>query len=126
VRKVLTFWRDVVRVADMVVMGTTRRTKMATNEKVSAHTPGPWDVTGQADAARYIVVRAIRANGQPGRIIARVPFNKEGDGVYTDASDARLIAAAPDLLAACKALFADPHSVAGARLARAAIARASP
>lgn len=71
---------------------------------MSAHTPGPWQVTGQAESARYIVVRAVMSNGKPGRIVARVPFNKEGDVVYTDASDANLIAAAPDLLAALRDL----------------------
>lgn len=72
---------------------------------MSAHTPGPWQVTGQAESARYIVVRAVMSNGKPGRIVARVPFNKEGDVVYTDASDANLIAAAPDLLAALLAIY---------------------
>jgi hypothetical protein len=61
------------------------------------HTEGPWAVTGQSEAGRYIKVAAH------GRTVARVLFSSEqaGErGEATDASDALLIAAAPDMLAA--------------------------
>jgi hypothetical protein len=54
------------------------------------HTPGPWDITPFGNPPFFDV-------------------NGEGDedhvGVITRESDARLIAAAPDLLQSCKALL---------------------
>lgn len=66
-------------------------------------TPGPWAVTGQSDAGRYITVKA--ANG---RTVARIPFSRENAPLseITDASDADLIAAAPDLFEAISKLLA--------------------
>lgn len=60
-------------------------------------TPGPWAVTGQSDAGRYITVKAVN-----GRTVARIPFSRENAPLseITDASDADLIAAAPALYAA--------------------------
>lgn len=57
-----------------------------------SHTPGPWKVAGQGDGNQQLPILASR------HIIAAV----RDDGRL---ADAYLIAAAPDLLAACKALF---------------------
>lgn len=63
----------------------------------TTHSPGPWRIHGQSESGRYITVKA--ANG---RTVARVPFTPENTPLEqcTDASDALLIAAAPELLAA--------------------------
>lgn len=60
------------------------------------HSGDHWKVTGQSEGGRYITVKA-----DTGRTVARVPWNTEkevGAGIDTDNDDARLIAAAPDLL----------------------------
>lgn len=65
----------------------------------------PWKVTGQSWGGRYIKV--TDANG---RTVARVPFSSDADGIdgtATDASDAALIAAAPDLLAVLTLILRD-------------------
>ena len=63
---------------------------------MSAHTLGPWAVTGESRAGRYITVKAAS-----GRTVARVMFSSEAEGeagTATDAHDAALIAAAPEML----------------------------
>lgn len=63
---------------------------------MSAFTGGDWTVTGQSEGGRYITVKSSN-----GRTVARVPFNTEREcagGPLTDAGDAALIAAAPNLL----------------------------
>jgi hypothetical protein len=75
---------------------------------MSKHTPGPWEVEEMANGFRiqnpYLVVTDIRwASG-------------------ADRSNARLIAAAPDLLAAAKAMF--EKGAHGFDMLRAAIAKA--
>jgi len=66
------------------------------------HTPGPWYVTGSCEDGTMIT------NGG-GVSIARWPRNnrwEKPEGIIIgDISDARLIAAAPDLLAACKGIM---------------------
>ena len=60
------------------------------------HTQGKWEVTGQSENSRYITVKA-----DSGRTVARVPWNSEkenGQGIYTDFNDAKLIAKAPVML----------------------------
>ena len=67
------------------------------------HTKGPWIITGESEGGRYITVK-----GATGRTVARVPWSspKEGeDMVATDDGDAKLIAAAPELLRAANALL---------------------
>lgn len=64
-------------------------------------TPGPWEVTGQSEAGRYISVTAPHPKKNGRKTICRVPFSAD-PGPYTDDGDARLIAAAPDLLEALK------------------------
>ena len=67
------------------------------------HTPGPWTVTGQSEGGRYITVKAANR-----RTVARVPFSVVTDETpleeITDAADANLIAAAPDMLAELEAV----------------------
>lgn len=94
---------------------------MKTNEATicheTKHTPGPWMVAGQGDGNKQLPISA------DGKIIAAV----RDQGSF---SDARLIAAAPDLLEALKTLVwqAENHNqtVFGMALedARAAIAKA--
>jgi hypothetical protein len=88
---------------------------------MSKHTPGPWELTteegGMGDC------RVIRANGEPLMCDTQYyPWCPESD------ADWRLIAAAPDLLEALKAVTTAGDVVAyGAALhdARAAIAKAT-
>ena len=78
------------------------------------HTPGPWHVAGQGDDKGNLPIKACAIT------IAGV----NGQGTL---ADARLIAAAPDLLAACEAALnmvdGDGHPPAWDKL-RAAIRRA--
>jgi hypothetical protein len=98
-----------------------------------SHTPGPWRATQcLADPGTWTI-----RNTAENRAIARVRArDAEGLDIDTEAN-ARLIAAAPDLLAACKeaerilhAYFASPNTNEGRRataimnLIRTAIARA--
>lgn len=68
---------------------------------MSAHTPGPWEAVSP--------IRAIGITGGPdGRFICHIAGTSEF-GVLRSAeadANARLIAAAPDLLAICKSLAA--------------------
>ena len=77
------------------------------------HRLANWKITGQSEGGRYSIVTA-----DTGRTVARVPrFPKEvGEGIDTDNDDARLIAAAPDLL---KALLAAEQVVGEARFVEA-------
>ena len=68
------------------------------------HTPGPWiadgaeRIQGTAEQHRYDIAR-----------LCPVPFHiVKGDGSVIRRANARLIAAAPDLLAACEAIAAGP------------------
>jgi hypothetical protein len=60
--------------------------------KMSQHTPGPW-------FANLLFSGAWQINSAESRIVANIPTSQS---MPTEAN-ARLIAAAPDLLAACKA-----------------------
>lgn len=75
-----------------------------------SHTPGPWHVMGGELARRSGRVATIYAtDDQELRYLAHVPFDlvhAEHDPTPSEAN-ARLIAAAPDLLAALEALL--PH-----------------
>ena len=91
------------------------------------HTPGPWHVCG--DMIRSTVSNAAM------RSVAKV-YVSQMHGKPEAAANARLIAAAPDLLEACRALVSDCWRRSGVglqdhedgcedcRAARAAIARA--
>lgn len=86
---------------------------------MSAHTPGPWKVK---ELVGYIA---------PGSVILRRDDSKAGlhmrrldtAGIFT-AENARLIAAAPELLEACMEV-ANGYSTRGSEMARAAIAKAT-
>jgi hypothetical protein len=88
-----------------------------------AFTPGPWKVDEPYRNEVYI-------DGANGRTVAFVTHND--DERKEQAADACLIAAAPDLLAACKALLEGideywatlPEGKAAIDAARAAVARA--
>lgn len=97
------------------------------------HTPGPWEV---ADLPHSIVVRTESPNKTPygaSRYAAIGGFDRTDPDQFAEAiANARLIAAAPDLLEALKWLSAcvkrpGPHMDAGAALekASAAIAKAT-
>ena len=65
----------------------------------TAHTPGPWEVgraIGPGGDYRQI-------NAESWLELARVVYRVEGDPSAEAEANARLIAAAPDLLTACKA-----------------------
>ena len=62
-----------------------------------SHTPGPWGVFGSKSEVPEI--RSVK-DGEAGRLIAFVSTESE-----EHAANARLIAAAPDLYAACEAAF---------------------
>lgn len=85
------------------------------------HTPGPWQIWAE--------ITAISRNPCTGHTISRGDDVFICDAVGTSAADARLIAAAPDLLAALQALLpyvAGSDSFAAEEaLARAAIAKAT-
>src|SRR3990167_4320837 len=73
------------------------------------HTPGPWSICGQ-DYSQIISLPDIDA-GKRLQYIARLLFHEPGksdDKPYTDEQigNARLIAAAPDLLAALQGMMA--------------------
>ena len=93
--------------------------------KTAQHTPGPWEMSKGPPA------------GVPGRSLTSSPgwtvyapdkLNPDGHLVvacytYSEAN-ARLIAAAPDLLAACKLLLRDPTDYGAQQDIRAVIAAA--
>jgi hypothetical protein len=60
---------------------------------MSKHTPGPWEAVG-------CLVRTARTESGGGFLVAECPVTNEHRW-----EDARLIAAAPDLLAACEAAY---------------------
>lgn len=73
--------------------------------KTSLHTPGPWaiDESGanrKADGSSYWLVYAPDPSGGGFDVIVLADLLEE--------ADARLIAAAPKLLAACKAVLSSP------------------
>lgn len=89
------------------------------------HTPGPWIVSGLP--AMYD--EAVNAVGSDGPLcVARLPRTGQIGSRYKDEVDAnaRLIASAPDLLAALRVMVGDDPTpnIGGIAMARAAIARA--
>jgi hypothetical protein len=79
------------------------------------HTPGPWRCTQAARANAQILIEAV-----DGSEVCRQPADAEGR------ANARLIAAAPDLLAALQSIYdaCDQSDVYFSNIARTAIARA--
>lgn len=74
---------------------------------MTAHTPGPWTVEHAWNGVSTIK----GAHGKP--ILAVSKYHVAGDGINHVEANARLIAAAPDLLRGCEAALAylaDPAS----------------
>ena len=74
---------------------------------MNRHTPGPWSYEEDGGGSCFAFeVRQPRTEGGP-RGIALVYGNASDDGAPTleDTENARLMAAAPDLLAACEAVL---------------------
>ena len=67
---------------------------------MSKHTPGPWTASmgTEDDNERWCVLN------EAGYLLATVENGAPGDTLETEEANARLIAAAPGLLAACKAV----------------------
>lgn len=71
------------------------------------HTPGPWDVySGELRnvKARKVFVQPQKADGEFAGIVAEMPINTYPTAVQV--ANARLVAAAPDLLEAARAIAA--------------------
>ena len=86
------------------------------NETTTTHTPGPWHIDNETDYRIYVESSF--------GVIAKVgPFAEIDD---EDKANARLIAAAPDLLAACEEAYAflSAEDLAWLPSLRAAIAKA--
>jgi hypothetical protein len=95
---------------------------------MSAHTPGPW--VAHCDDPRSKNGMALVV-AHKGRGTMSIDATRSGASFAEDCANARLIAAAPDLLAALKTLAAaefrdddDPILIAARGEARAAIAKA--
>lgn len=80
------------------------------------HTPGPWAI-GEMDGEAYGINATV--NGHPVYIAETIG----GLGAETDKANALLIAAAPDLLAALRAVYEDPDSGIAWTLVRAAMSK---
>lgn len=88
---------------------------------MSQHTPGPWSINDWPQANTDIAIGAV---GTP--LIARIPLRHVS--INEQKANARLIAAAPDLLAALLMVLDDPNALDGrprtAEFVREAIAKA--
>jgi hypothetical protein len=86
---------------------------------MSNHTPGPWAVSND-QLGQYI--------NAGGKVIAAIPDGSVASDYVQDVCNARLIAAAPDLLAACESacltVWAEPQFKHLADKLRATIAKA--
>lgn len=95
------------------------------------HTPGPWRWRGANEPWQEIEQEFRGLDGPDKEDVLRVedtyrgyPECGEELRIFADAANARLIAAAPELLEACKAYLSDPDGSHAASLALAAIAKA--
>lgn len=87
----------------------------------SKHTPGPWEwVRRKSDSGNFFYLH----NTTGPMILAAEEYAGASWIEVENAADARLIAAAPDLLAALKALDSNGHTQATWALALKAIAKA--
>ncbi len=66
---------------------------------MSAHTPGPWEITAVENSGGILAILGKDAAGD--FLIAEI---QQGETPATDRANARLIAAAPDLLKALQAI----------------------
>lgn len=102
-------------------------------EAAAGRTPGPWKASGGAGVSACMVSTTLKSGR---RVRFRVAVCRDGD-IETVSANARLIAAAPDLLEAVQELLAThpaayrkPHMIDNrtdnaVRIARAAIAKAT-
>jgi hypothetical protein len=65
------------------------------------HTPGPWEVTGKS--GDDVIIETQAEMPDPDHVYGRNTVVGSSEWTFCRAEDARLIAAAPDLLAACRA-----------------------
>jgi hypothetical protein len=86
---------------------------------MTKHTPGPWALRAQADRLEVFPVNEL---GLRPTLATIAKWSREG--VNESNANARLIAAAPDLLAACLEV-AQGYTTRGSEMARAAIAKAT-
>lgn len=99
------------------------KTDKAVNTNKPTHTPGPWKVAGQ-----YTITTGQNFANDVIAITQSVNDNAlDDDQAQKDerAANARLIAAAPDLLAALKKLVDGPHDSTASILAATKTARAA-
>lgn len=98
-------------------------------ETVDKHTPGPWEISKSGKMPIYVAAKDGRWKDAPGTIIGTVGTISHGTGDFReDIANARLIAAAPDMLAALCEIrkhAADYQRGQIASVAAAAIARAT-
>ena len=79
---------------------------------MSEHTPGPWEAVEVCEGILFPagVAVAVQTSAEPWKRTGRIcDIVAQGDGAYsseTTTANARLIAAAPELLEACRALMA--------------------
>ena len=67
------------------------------------HTPGPWRLDIAARSAGFAVVASRpKASGGTNRVCSTIPANRTPDAFEEAKANARLIAAAPEMLAALK------------------------
>lgn len=84
---------------------------------MSKHTPGPWEAIPPKKTGKHWKVGAHGKLGGSGSaagatalwFVAQIDNGAPGDTLETEGANARLIAAAPDLLAAAKAMFELAH-----------------
>jgi hypothetical protein len=93
---------------------------------MSKHTPGPWEVKPYAWQRGNVSVFAPKFGRAPyGACVAYTPCSDGVGGAEGALANARLIAAAPELLEALKRLLTDEDYPQAERVARAAIAKAT-
>jgi hypothetical protein len=83
----------------------------------ASHTPGPWH-SGKSKVNHYVATRC-------GDVVCRLEGSAISPIDARVAADARLIAAAPDLLEALRSMLEDDDHDEAKRKARAAIAKAT-
>lgn len=81
----------------------------------ATHTPGPWEVYDGHDG-HFAQMRESYITHDNGTGTARITVARMIDCGYDNSADARLIAAAPDLLALLKEIVAEPWGFPKARI----------
>lgn len=93
------------------------------------HTPGPWEAFKGVEQGDEMRCGVSAMRGKVGYLVATIENGAPGDFCDTEFANARLIAAAPELLEALKNLLAVKNGEGGTafdsdEIARAAIAKA--